>query len=51
MAVYFEEEFRKDKGAHIKQIKTWLEENFPNLSEHARKQIASVVNFKKEGGR
>ena len=51
MAVYFEEEFRKDKGAHIKQIKAWLEKNFPNLSEHAQKQIASVVNFKKEGGR
>ncbi len=51
MAVYFEEEFRKDKGAHIKQIKAWLEKNFPNLSDHAQKQIASVVNFNKEGGR
>ena len=50
LALYVEGGFKpKDRG-HIKQIEAWLREHYPDLSNHARKGIATVANHNKDGG-
>ena len=38
------------KLAHKKQIHDWLKNHYPNLSAHAMKSIATLVNPNKKGG-
>ena len=50
LALYVEGGFKPKGLGHIEQLEAWLSKHYPDLSNNARKNIATVANYNKDGG-
>ncbi len=50
LALYVEGGFIAKGPGHIEQLEVWLCKHYPDLSNYARKNIATVANYNKKGG-